>query len=74
MVIFDGDRKVFKLDTDNTSYVMGITEEGYLGNIYYGKKVDSTDLVYAMRTGEHPFTCTHCIQVKGCSPVRIAYR
>ena len=28
MVIFDGDRKVFKLDTDNTSYVMGITEEG----------------------------------------------
>ena len=44
MVIFDGDKRVFKLDTDNTSYVMGITEEGYLGNIYYGKKVDSTDL------------------------------
>ncbi len=56
MVIFDGDKRVFKLDTDNTSYVMGITEEGYLGNIYYGKKVDSTDLMYVMRTGEHPFT------------------
>ena len=56
MVIFDGDKRVFKLDTENTSYVMGVTEEGYLGNIYYGKKVDTTDLVYAMRTNEHPFT------------------
>ncbi|MFG6392773.1 MAG: alpha-galactosidase [Lachnospiraceae bacterium] len=56
MVIYDSDRRVFKLDTENTSYVMGVTEEGYLGNIYYGKKVDTTDLVYAMRTNEHPFT------------------
>ena len=56
MVIYDKSRKVFKLDTANTSYVMGVTEEGYLGNIYYGKKVDTTDLVYAMRTDEHPFT------------------
>ena len=47
MVIFDGDKRVFKLDTDNTSYVMGITEDGYLGNIYYGKKVDSTDLCHS---------------------------
>ncbi len=56
MVIYDSNKRVFKLDTDNTSYVMGVTEEGYLGNIYYGKKVDTTDLVYAMRTGEYPFT------------------
>lgn len=56
MVIFDGDKKVFKLDTNNTSYIMGLTDEGYLGNIYYGKKIDTTDVVYAMRTGEHPFT------------------
>ena len=56
MVIYDKSRRVFKLDTANTSYVMGVTEEGYLGNIYYGKKVDTTDLVYAMRTDEHPFT------------------
>ncbi len=56
MIIYDSSKRVFKLDTDNTSYVIGVTEEGYLGNIYYGKKVDTTDLVYAMRTGEHPFT------------------
>lgn len=56
MVIFDGDKKVFKLDTDNTSYVLGITDEGYLGNIYYGKKISSTDVMYAMRTNEAPFT------------------
>ena len=56
MVIYDSSKRVFKLDTNNTSYVMGVTEEGYLGNIYYGKKVDTTDLVYAMRIGEHPFT------------------
>ena len=56
MVIFDGDRRVFKLDTNNTSYIMGLTDEGYLGNIYYGKKIDTTDVVYTMRTEEHPFT------------------
>lgn len=56
MIIFDGNRKVFKLDTENTSYVMGITDEGYLGNAYYGKKVNTTDLLYALRIYEHPFT------------------
>ncbi len=45
MVIYDSNKRVFKLDTDNTSYVMGVTEEGYLGNIYYGKKVDTTGTV-----------------------------
>lgn len=56
MVIYDSSKRVFKLDTENTSYVMGVTEEGYLGNIYYGKKADTTDLMYAMRIDEHPFT------------------
>jgi len=56
MVIFDGDRRVFKLDTDGTSYLMGVTEEGYLGNIYYGKKIDTTDVMYTMRTSERPYT------------------
>lgn len=56
MIIFDGDKKVFKLDTNNTSYVMGVTDEGYLGNIYYGKKIDSTDILYALRIDDLPFT------------------
>ncbi len=56
MIIFDVERKVFKLDTDNTSYIMGITDEGYLGNAYYGKRIYEADVLYAMRVYEHPFT------------------
>ena len=31
--------RIFKLDTDNTTYMIGISPEGYAGHIYYGKKI-----------------------------------
>lgn len=55
MVIYDENKKIFKLDTQTTSYVMGLADEKYLGHVYYGKKLESTDLAYLMRTGERPF-------------------
>lgn len=33
---------------------MGIADDRYLGHIYYGKKLESEDLAYLLRTGEHP--------------------
>ncbi|MDD4524504.1 MAG: alpha-galactosidase [Lachnospiraceae bacterium] len=30
---------IFKLDTDNTTYMIGISPEGYAGHIYYGEKI-----------------------------------
>ena len=48
--------RVFKLDTENTSYVLGIVDEdNYVGHIYYGKKLQSHDVAYLMRTEEPPF-------------------
>ncbi len=45
--------KVFVIDTENTSYVMGISgEEGLLGHLYYGDKIDSADAAYLWKTIE----------------------
>lgn len=48
--------RVFKLDTKNTSYMLGIVDnENFVGHIYYGKKVKDVSLAYLMRTQEAPF-------------------
>ena len=35
--------KVFKLDTDSTSYVFAVNERGHLEHIYYGKRIAEQD-------------------------------
>ena len=48
--------RIFKLDTPNTSYLMGIVdEENFLGHIYYGKRMEDHHVGYLMRTEEPPF-------------------
>lgn len=48
--------KVFKLDTLNSSYVIGIVDiEGFVGHIYYGPRIESHDIAYLMRCSEPPF-------------------
>ena len=48
--------RIFKLDTPNTSYIMGVVdEEGFLGHIYYGPKLKEANVAYLMRTEEAPF-------------------
>ena len=47
---------VFKIDTEHTSYCIGIVdEENFVGHIYYGRKLSDDNLVYLMRTMEPPF-------------------
>lgn len=48
--------RIFKLDTDNTTYMIGLTPEGYVGHVYYGSKMRSDDAYYLLRTQEAPFT------------------
>lgn len=45
-VIFDSEKKVFKLDTPSSSYAMKISPTGYLLHLYYGAYVPDTDLDY----------------------------
>ncbi|MCD7764619.1 MAG: alpha-galactosidase [Lachnospiraceae bacterium] len=54
MIQYDEAHHIFKLDTPNTSYVFGLTDESYPGQIYYGKKIKDTDLGYLLREDERP--------------------
>ena len=48
--------RLFKLDTPNTSYILGIVDEKqYLGHVYYGAKLNDYHVAYLMRTQEAPF-------------------
>ena len=44
MIAFDSENKVFRLDTPNTSYCMGLADGKYLGQIFYGPRLLDTDL------------------------------
>lgn len=48
--------RIFKLDTQNTSYVIAAAdEEGFIGHVYYGRKLEGQELSYLLRLGEAPF-------------------
>ena len=49
-------QKIFKLDTKNTTYMIGLTPEGYVGHVYYGEYIESADAAYLLRTKERPYT------------------
>ncbi len=41
-IMFDCEKKYFCLNTNNTSYIMGIAADGILTHIYYGAKIGGT--------------------------------
>ncbi len=48
--------RIFKMDTPETSYLLGIVDtENFLGHIYYGAKLRDHRIGYLLRTGEAPF-------------------
>lgn len=53
---YDGEKRIFKLDTDNTTYMIGISEEGYVGHMYYGKRLANFGGKYLLRMEEAPYT------------------
>ncbi len=56
---------LFKLDANNTSYVFGATDDGYLIHAYYGKKIEDEDLTYLLRLTENPWTLKTNARDKG---------
>lgn len=57
MICFDAETRTFKLDTPNTSYIMGVQDAfGYLIHYYYGKKLCTMDAAYLSGVLESPFT------------------
>lgn len=57
-ISFWENRRIFQLDTPHTTYLMGlIGREGFLGHIYYGRRLSAIDGAQEfLRTGETPFT------------------
>ena len=56
-ITYNEQKRIFKLDTPNTSYVMGIADSfGHLLHYYYGRKLRGDDVAYLSRTWEAPFT------------------
>lgn len=60
-VHFNEDKKIFRLDTETSTYLMGLTPEGYLGHIYYGDRLYKATENYMLRM-EEPAVHTTCKQ------------
>lgn len=56
MITYNEQNRTFKLDTSNTTYMIGIIDsESFIGHIYYGKRLKEADASYLLRTEEPPF-------------------
>ena len=44
-ISFDSERKIFKIDSLNSTYAIGIFEGNFLVQLYYGKKIPDTNLI-----------------------------
>ena len=48
--------RIFKIDTEHTSYVMAVMDdEKFLEHVYFGKRLGDSDLRYLLRYMENPF-------------------
>ena len=55
-VTFNEEKKIFRLDTEKSTYVMGLSPEGFLGHIYYGDRLFMETDHYLLRMEEPPYT------------------
>ncbi len=53
-ITYNSQSRIFKLDTDHTTYLMGLTSEGYLGHIYYGPRMEHEAGTAPFRLPEFP--------------------
>lgn len=55
-ILINDDKKLFTLQTRNSTYQMKVGEFGYLYHLYYGKRIDHQDLSYLLYNGPSHFT------------------
>lgn len=55
-VYYNSNKKIFRLDTEKSTYMMGLAPEGYIGHIYYGDRLYKEADNYLLRMEEAPFT------------------
>ena len=55
-IAFDEKLDLFHLETEHTSYVIGLADKRtYVGHVYYGKRIRPQDMRYLLRVGEPPY-------------------
>ena len=55
-IVFDEKLDLFHLETEHTSYVIGLADKRtYVGHVYYGKRIRLQDMRYLLRVGEPPY-------------------
>lgn len=47
--------KVFLLNTPKTTYAMGVVDDGFLAHIYYGKRLNTSDIRYLLKEEDPPY-------------------
>lgn len=52
-IIYYENEKLFEIETKNTSYVFGITENGLVQHLYWGEKVEIYDCLYLFKPKLH---------------------
>ena len=55
-ILYYDDKKLFQLNTEKTTYVIGLSPEGYVGHVYYGPLLHGEPDLYPLRMDESPFT------------------
>ena len=55
-ILYYDDKKLFQLNTEKTTYVIGLSPEGYVGHVYYGPLLHGEPDLYPLRMDEPPFT------------------
>lgn len=48
------EKKIFSIHTPNTTYMMGVAREKYLGHMYYGRRMADMDAAYLLRQNDGP--------------------
>ncbi len=64
-VSYHEDLKMFTLNAKDTSYVLGVLDDGYIIHGYFGKKIPDDDLTYLLRLTENPWTLKTNLRDKG---------
>ena len=48
-ILYYDEKKLFQLNTENTTYVIGLSPEGYVGHVYYGPLLHGEPDLYPLR-------------------------
>lgn len=54
-IVFCQEHNLFQITTLTTEYCIGITDERYVGHVYYGKRLEDARCACLLRTEERPF-------------------